>query len=833
MYSPGRNFVFTIALMQSSRFAAKDGRLRVLVVAAILVPWLVIGCSAQNPPISEQTVAESRAAGAAAVKLATDFEWVASPADDLASAGAHTVRLPRCPAGVFGNEPEYWVYIAGSGAAEAAKVTGGSCKGDGQAGTLTFTSAHAHAAGYRISSASSGLQEASIAARWSNQTAPKYHEGGKVVAPPGEFKVFAPVSFSTRNQTIDFSGSMFECWVTDDACLKVGLASNYNATLNVTLENPRGRPTQAHGRQPMIAVYGQKTRILNLMSMAGVEISKGVSGTFGTYLSVIGDQAFLLDGLDSTAGWGLECTRAFCGTLITAPGPFGHPSNSAVGWIKHAQISLQCMGNGIDWQSGNTLRVSDTVLQGYSQFGLRSGNARGGYGPTMMENVYMEDSGVCPNPIGNVGAAGVIMQGNKLSFRGGEGPAGHVPQFAKSGSTRYEYFVVAHSAKFGASNPLYAGFALSSGSGSIEVTIADIAGASSFDLLRVPSHGGRADAPSGAGDYLVEGNLARATACSKGICTFNDSQKALASYTVAPPNYFPKLDYWPGSLVLAAAGDSESVLGTATAVLSELNNYFLIETNTAGSTAPVIFSEQCLAAQGSPLWMSCFTAALPPSVLYDQNALVLASKPNNDGGLKPNLKGRINLSTSGSGPSHFITLVDSNFAKTVASSTNRPANDNNDTYIGYDQGSGSPSSVGLSFGAPQSISNYVGSVGDNKNWKERLTAKDKAFAVPVVIEEGNSLTVGGGTPISKMKVYTASAVPSISVPAQSCADAKSAVAGLAANEQVLGVTPPKALGNLAVNAYAGAANSVTLHFCNPSTGAINSPSGAYTFLGVR
>jgi hypothetical protein len=75
MYSPGRNFVFTIALMQSSRFAAKDGRLRVLVVAAVLVPWLVIGCSAQNPPISEQSVAESRAAGAAAVKLATDFEW--------------------------------------------------------------------------------------------------------------------------------------------------------------------------------------------------------------------------------------------------------------------------------------------------------------------------------------------------------------------------------------------------------------------------------------------------------------------------------------------------------------------------------------------------------------------------------------------------------------------------------------------------------------------------------------------------------------------------------------------------------------------------------------
>lgn len=813
---------------------ANKGRFHHVFLVAMLSPWFAIGCSAQNPPaVNEQSVTETHSAGTTAIKLASDFQWFAAPTDDLGSAGSHTVRLPRCAPGVFGNEPEYWVYLSGSGTSEAVKVTGGTCKGDGQPGTLIFTTAHSHAAGYRVSSASSGLQEASIAARWSNQTPPIFREGGKVIAPPGEFKIFAPVSFITRAQTIDFSGSMFECWVAGDACIKVGLANNYNATLDVTLVNPRGRPTQLHGRQPMIAVYGQKTRILNMMTMLGVQISKDVNGTFGTYLSVIGDQAFLLDGLDSTAGWGLECTPAFCGTVIVAPGPFGHPSNAAVGWIKHAQISLQCMGNGIDWQSGNTLRVSDTVLQGYAQFGLRSGAARGGYGPTMMENVYMEDSGTCPNPLGNVGATGVLMQGNRLSFRGGEGPAGHVPQFAKTGNTRYEYFVVARSAKYGASNPLYAGFALTNGAGSISITTPDIAGASSFDLLRVPSPGGRIDGPNGTGDFLVAGNVSRGSACSKGICTFTDSQKAPANYTVAAPNYFPKLDYWPGALVLAAAGDSESVLSTASAVLSELNDSSLIETNTAGTTGPAILSEQCLGAQGSPLWMSCFTAAVPPFVLYDQNALVMASKPNNDGGLKTNLKGRINLSSSGTGPSHFITLVDSNFAKTVASSTNRPSNDANDTFIGYDQGSGQPSSVGLSFGAPQSISNYVGNAGDGKSWKERLTTKDKTFAVPVVIEKGSSLTVGGGTPISQMKTYTSAAISSVAVPAQSCADAKVSVTGLAANEQVLGITPPKPLGNLAVNAYAGSANVLILHFCNPSTTAVNSPPGVYTFLGIR
>src|SRR4029453_11355197 len=121
--------------------------------------------------------------------------------------------------------------------------------------------------------------------------------------------------FVPSNQTIDFSGSMFECWVANDACLKGGRASNFIATLNVTLLNPKGRATQLHGAFPMIDVYGQKTRILNLTTMTGVRISQKEFGTFSAYVSVVGDQAFLLDGLDSANGRGIECTeigRASC-----------------------------------------------------------------------------------------------------------------------------------------------------------------------------------------------------------------------------------------------------------------------------------------------------------------------------------------------------------------------------------------------------------------------------------------------------------------------------------------------------------------------------------------
>src|SRR5256886_3530378 len=52
--------------------------------------------------------------------------------------------------------------------------------------------------------------------------------------------------------------------------------------------------------------------------------------------------------------------------------------SSAVGWLKHLNISLQCAGNGVDWESGNTLRISDSVIQGFAQYGVRVGTKRGG-----------------------------------------------------------------------------------------------------------------------------------------------------------------------------------------------------------------------------------------------------------------------------------------------------------------------------------------------------------------------------------------------------------------------------------------------------------------------
>jgi len=100
------------------------------------------------------------------IRSAPDFNWRQSPSSVLSSAGTNSVTLDPCPPGVIAAEPAYYVYISGTGMPEAVRVTGGSCKGDGHAGTLEFTTTHSHPPGYVISSASGGIQEASVAARF-------------------------------------------------------------------------------------------------------------------------------------------------------------------------------------------------------------------------------------------------------------------------------------------------------------------------------------------------------------------------------------------------------------------------------------------------------------------------------------------------------------------------------------------------------------------------------------------------------------------------------------------------------------------------------------------
>jgi len=800
--------------------------------------WLTLGITAAGVVLilsSYRCIAGEQAGQSApapvskaAIKYASDFAWSAEPSDDLTVPGLHRVMIP-CSGGVRSNEPDYYVLIAGTGTPEAVKVTGGACTAEGRSGTLEFKTAYPHPAGYTVGSASGGLQEALIAARFTPSNPEGLPQSGHVIVPPGEFRAYAPISIRASNLTVDFSGSIIECWMSD-TCIFVGDAAKSGLYSDITLLNPRGRNMAVGSDKPFIEVNAQKTRIFNVSTRFGIK-----GAYFSSFVQVDDDQAFLLDGLDTELGgdyrsYGVRCDRTVCAPVISAPGPFN--KYSAVGWLKHLNISMQCAGNGIDWQSGNTVRISDSVIQGFSQYGVRAGTRRGGYGGVELDNVYEEVGGCgAANPLGKVGQAGVIAQGGRVKVIGGEAPTGAIPQFANTGKTDYRYYVVAHS-RFGSSNPLYAGKALTNGSGDITVTVPDIAGAATLDLLRVTlAPGQREQAPYGKGDFAVAAGVPRTSVCSNGACKFTDRQAALRGYAVATPTYFPLLNFWPGNLVLGANQDSSDPFTAATAHVDTVGSGVV---TVLGTVAPAVSAINCAAiANWTPTWATCVGSTFPPSGFAEQGALLLAVKTDHDGGKGLNFKGRLNFSNLGTGPGHIITLSDSNFQKTIASANNRPTNDPQDAFIGYDQGDGNPSSIGISLGAPKSISDYIGNIGDGSHWKERLTETQKSFAVPVVIKSGSTLTVGAGTPLSQMKVYMAKLSAATTVGPQSCMDVSAPVPGLTVADHISGITPAGALGSLSLNAYVNAAESVLLHFCNAGTTAAKVPSGAYSFLAVH
>lgn len=79
----------------------------------------------------------------------------------LSSAGAKTLTLSRCPLGVSGSDTNHSIYISGGvGTAETVAITGGTCAGNGAAGTLSFTTSNTHTGSYTIASATGGLREA-------------------------------------------------------------------------------------------------------------------------------------------------------------------------------------------------------------------------------------------------------------------------------------------------------------------------------------------------------------------------------------------------------------------------------------------------------------------------------------------------------------------------------------------------------------------------------------------------------------------------------------------------------------------------------------------------
>jgi hypothetical protein len=813
------------------------------------------------------------------VKYASDYNWQQTPTSPPALvAGANTIRLAPCPSGFMVNSapvaaayvPTHYVYVSDAGNAEAAKITRVSGFAGEASCQFSVNLANAHGAGYTVGSASGGIKEASEAAR--TQTGWGF-QGGQVVidAAGSPYKIYAPLHFESSYQTIRQAGGRLECYVANDDCVIVGRRESQTATQNVVLEDVTfhaANGNTANFSRDAIHVNAQSTVIRNPKFDYSARSANGTPiGSFNSYVSVCDDEAFTLDGLDVHDGYGLRGDRR--GQAVYAL-PEGHSRNTnncyAVGWLQHINGNLQCSGNVVTWLSGNGLRVSDSVVQGFSQYGIRSGTPSGGYnGNTQLDNDYFEVGG-CTNPdyvdagakgSAAQGMAGVLTQGGQVTAHGSTGLTGAMPQFTcsgKDGKTQFNYWAVAHlmesSGKNRPSAPLYLGNTSDKCSGTLTAYFPAIhpspAGSITYDILRTTGAGASIDAPYAGGcpgesvsacGAVVVGQAAGAGA----IESFTDNvENSTSSYRVQPMTFIPYLPFWPGNLVLSAArntdpnqvpvatfvGESNLIGGTGVGIVSVNGNY-----------SPSSFS---LAGTGGAYSLLSGSAGGLGSVsvqLGGYNTATLLMRGKDGYAEAANLKGRLNFigtNLVGFQKGSIITLVDSNPDKTVATSNYRPAMDAEDVWIGSDNAAyTSRKSMPLAFGAPSSISNYVNSLPDGTNWKERLTAKEKTLAVPLVIKEGNTLTLGSGSALSQIKIYVTNKLPGTAVPAQSCVDLAGTATGLSVADEVSGVRPPAGLGNLSLNAYPKDANTVTLHFCNPSAAAVATPAGAYSFLAVH
>jgi len=497
-------------------------------------------------------------------------------------------------------------------------------------------------------------------------------------------------------------------------------------------------------------------------TMEDIKYTAVGGGTFNQFFVIDNDQAATIRNF-SNGGQGIQCTANHCGSFVYSAGT---TASTPVLWLDKLNISAQCGGNGVTVYANNTVHVNDSVIQGFGQWGINTQNTLGSYGGTQVDNVYNEfEGGSCPNPyLGNYANSAGLISGSPVTIRGGEQPNGWMPQFANTGSTQYNYFVVVNDTTQGYhSYPLYAGYALTSGSGTISGQFPHVPATTpgdtiTYDVIRMePSpllSNGQSFPVGGActgGSTTACGSVVTAQAqCPGLVCTFTDTaSNNTSSYGVNEANWFPLLNYWPGGIVLLGNGTSNAAL-VSPAFLDTDNGSANSSAwiSVAGNQRPTFFVRQCSgnpsATQFGGAWESCLEGDShgnnfgPVGGMLLDNGTAMGGSSNGQ-----NIKGRLNFEVSPyASPQvqHVITLVDSNPAKTLATPLFRPQNDANDTYIGIDQAA-SRSTIGLTIGAPLSISSYIGNVGDNSSYLERLTASAKTFKVPVTID-GN-LTVTG------------------------------------------------------------------------------------------
>lgn len=454
-------------------------------------------------------------------------------------------------------------------------------------------------------------------------------------------------------------------------------------------------------------------------------------------LTALVDQAMYVNGLDNQGSGQVLVvpTDSYRGAMIYAPGP--NNPNGAVGFINGLDCSLQGAGDCINWESGDDLFITDSIIQGFCDVGIRMSLRRGGGGALTAKGVHYE-SGGCGSGFSLKTTAPIVSNGAQISNidATNSGPALYVPFYGTSGDglQQWFYYVQAVSStsdtmcstqppdatygatdgqrcafNFGNGPLMFAGYAAvdSVSPGTVSVKWFTAPGATSYNVYRVTgvSSSNTQTAPFGTGNYLVQSAVNPLTSCTDSVCTITDPGTTPSSTTIATygiGSYFPYFPLWPASVFLGTNGDNGG--GSAIPAAGQF-----VGTIATGSPTYMISEE--IPGQDTISLMNSMNGVLGPSPAAsvptrfksfgNQNPSNATPLPGfaqfrpakigfigqTDNSSLSNRKGINNYTpfiTVSQVPFSINTLFDSNFQKTLATASGRPSNDTGDCEDGID-----------------------------------------------------------------------------------------------------------------------------------------------------
>ena len=562
--------------------------------------------------------------------------------------------------------------------------------------------------------------------------------GGHILFPPGNYVVSSELNWATSNQFIEGYGAYILCdQSAASICVQIGDPNNANAVLGVTVKGLGFIPGPNSSTNSLIVDNAQGTHFIDIKGLTqspSACSSQAYSYChYGHFLENDNDQSETVDHLYGVPG--ATCTSAFCGSALYSP---TGSTGGGITWLQNSDLSMLCSGNNIDWQSSlNHLTVSRSILQGWTQFALRTTWNADIDGDTHWEQ------GSCGNPLndGNghsLGGAGLIILGqHQVSVEGPSGAGGvngsvfHTN--ASGGSSVYWYYVVGHTADGHVTAPLVAGW-LNNGPATISGPSAVVyavwpaltaSGVTTFDLLRTSG-----TVPYGTGNYAVATGLAVGTYCTASsgqVCAFTDNVGTPSGYTIATESLYPGDMFWPGNLVIfgpAGSGGTNvfavgSYSGPAIAAMvvnSAPSDTNLVHVNFTG--VGQLYSGNAALGPGFIVEGSQYAAYQPPTAQLIPKAQPAIST-----------KGVINLGVGGGGSgisaADVITISDSNFSKTLADPFKHPLWDAADSALCGDP----PLTSGACLRGP-TVSQYIGVLPDGSHWATRTYSTGIADAVP-------------------------------------------------------------------------------------------------------